>query len=411
METFPPAAVRRARWAVAVVFFVNGAIFGSWAPHIPIVQERLGLGTGLLGTALLAIAAGALVTMVLGGALMARIGSAWPTRIAALALCTAFPLAALAPSLGALIAAFLFFGAANGIMDVAMNAHGVAVERRLGRPVMSSYHGMFSLGGLVGAGAGAVLLDHLAPATHVLLASVVLATLALPALLHLLPGRADAGESGAAFALPSRTTLGLGALCFLSMLSEGAVLDWSAAYLRQDLGVSPGLAATGFAAFSAAMTAARFGGDHLRRRLGAVALVRGSVLLAGGGLGLALLIHTPLASVVGFACTGLGLANAVPVLFGAAGRLPGQLPATAIAAVATTGYLGFLAGPPLIGIVAQGTSLRLGLGVLVAACALVAIFARAARWGDLPEAPPSGSPPVLGAEPGRQPSAMATHAK
>lgn len=391
LSEFSPAAVRRARWAVATVFFVNGAIFGSWAPHIPIVQERLGLGPGLLGAALLAIAAGALVTMMLGGVIMGRIGSSRPTQVSTLAFCACFPLAALAPSLGTLIPAFLAFGAANGIMDVAMNAHGVAVERRLGRPVMSSFHGMFSLGGLVGAGAGAVLLGRLDPTTHVLLATGVLMALAVPAVTMMLPGRADVGQSGAGFALPTRTTLGLGALCFLAMMSEGAVLDWSAAYLREDLGAGAGLAATGFAGFSAAMAAARFGGDRLRHRLGAVPLVRGSVLLAGGGVGLALLIHTPLASVIGFACAGLGLANAVPVLYGAAGRLPGELPATAIAAVATTGYLGFLAGPPVIGFAAEVTSLRVALGTLVVACALVAVFARAARPADLAAATPAAA--------------------
>lgn len=383
MNEFAPSAVRRARWALATIFFVNGAIFGSWAPHIPIVQERLGLGPALLGAALLAIAIGALVTMILGGIVMGRIGSAWPTQVSTLAFCACLPLVALAPSLTTLVLAFLAFGAANGIMDVAMNAHGVAVERRLGRAVMSSFHGMFSLGGLVGAGAGAVLLGRVDPTTHILLATAVLAVLALPAVCLLLPGRADLGQSGAGFGLPTRTTFGLGALCFLAMMSEGAVLDWSAAYLREDLGADAGFAASGFAAFSAAMAAARFGGDGLRHRLGAVPLVRGSVLLAGGGLGLALLAGTPLASILGFACAGLGLANAVPVLYGAAGRLPGELPATAIAAVATTGYLGFLAGPPLIGFAAEVSSLRVALGILVVACALVALFARAARPADL----------------------------
>lgn len=379
---FPFAAIRRARWAVGAVFFVNGALFGSWAPHIPLVQERLALGPGLLGAALLMIAAGALVAMPVAGTLIARTGSALPTTAATLLMCAAMPLPVIAPDLAFLILAFLLIGAANGTMDVAMNAHGVAVERRLQRPVMSSFHGMFSLGGLVGAGAGAVLLDAVAPPTHIFLAAALLGALAVVAVRHLLPGSADLGEAGATFALPDRATIGLGALAFLVMLSEGAVLDWSAAYLRDQLGASPGTAATGFAAFSATMAAARFSGDRLRRRLGSALLVRGSALVAAAGLGLGLLAGTPLAGVLGFACAGIGLANAVPVLFGAAGRLPGATPGAAIAAVATTGYLGFLAGPPAIGLVAEGSSLRLALGLLVLACAVVALSARVAARAD-----------------------------
>lgn len=385
MDMLPLSRSRRARWAVSAVFFVNGGLFGSWAPHIPLVQERLALGPALLGAALLMIAVGALVAMPLAGALIGRTGSALPTRAATLAMCAAMPLPVLAPDLALLVAAFLLLGASNGIMDVAMNAHGVVVERQLQRPVMSSFHGMFSLGGLVGAASGAVLLGWLSPAAHILIAAGTLGALALAALPHLLPRRVDVGETGTSFALPDRITIGLGALAFLVMLSEGAVLDWSAAFLRDQLGASPGLAATGFAAFSATMAAARFGGDWLRRHLGSVRLVRGSALIAAAGLGGGLLADSPLWGVLGFACAGIGLANTVPVLFGAAGRLPGVVPGTAIAAVATTGYAGFLAGPPLIGFVAEGSSLKAALFLLVLACAVVALFARGAATADATE--------------------------
>lgn len=385
VDHLPLTTLRRARWAVAAIFCINGTIFGSWAPHIPLVQERLGLGPGVLGAALLAIAVGALAAMPLAGAAIGRVGSVLPTRIATVLLCLALPLPVLSPSLPALVAAFLLFGAANGTMDVAMNAHGIAVERGLQRPVMSSFHGMFSLGGLIGAAAGGVLLDLVAPTTHILLAAAVLLAAAFVALPRLLPGSIDAGHAGTTFAWPDRLTIGLGALAFLALMSEGAVLDWSAAYLREQLGASPGLAGMGFAAFSATMAIARFGGDWLRHRLGSVWLVRGSALLAAMGLALGLILGTPLAGVVGFACAGFGLGNAVPVLFGAAGRLPGVAPGTAIAAVATTGYTGFLAGPPLIGFAAEVTSLRLALGLVVLACGVVAVFAGGARTADVGE--------------------------
>jgi MFS family permease len=378
--------VRRARWAVAAIFFVNGTALGSWAPHIPLVQERLALGPARLGLALLMVAVGAIIAMPLAGAVIGRRGSALPTRVATLAMCLALPLPVLAPDPGLFMAALFILGAANGTMDVAMNAHGVAVERRYTAPVMSSYHGMFSLGGLIGAGMGALLLAWLPPAAHILLAAAVLLGAAVLALPHLLPGEVDRGQSGATFALPTRATIGLGLLCFLVMVCEGAVLDWSAAYLRDDLGASTSVAAIGFAAFSATMAAARFGGDRLRRNLGSVTLVRGSALLAGVGFALGLLLGAPLAGVLGFALAGLGLANTVPVLFGAAGRLPGEASGTGIAAVATTGYLGFLAGPPLIGFAAEVTSLRLALGLLVLACGIVALFARSAASADVHDA-------------------------
>ena len=263
-----------------------------------------------------------------------------------------------------------------------MNAHGVAVETRLQQPIMSSLHGMFSLGGLLGAGAGALLLGVLPPAGHVLLAAVLLVTTAVVVMRYLLPGRVDVGDAGPHFVLPTRAALGLGALAFLVLMTEGAVLDWSAAWLRGDLGASPSVAATAFAAFSAAMAVGRFSGDWLRRRWGATVLVRASAGMAAAGLALALLLATPLAAVIGFAAAGLGLSNTVPVLFGAAGRLPGQQPGAAIAATASVGYVGFLVGPPLIGFAAQATTLGTALSLLVVACGLVGLFAAAVRVAD-----------------------------
>ena len=375
-------AVQRARWSVAAVFFVNGTGLGSWAPHIALVQDRLDIGAGVLGAALLAMAAGALVAMPLAGAVIAKVGSRPVTRTISLIYCAALPLPMLAPNLLSLVLALLVFGAANGAMDVAMNAHAVTVERKLGRPVMSSFHGMFSLGGLVGAGSGGILLGSFPPGLHIAVATTTLVVVALGARRHLLPATADRGGSGAALAWPQRATVALGALTFLAFMGEGAVLDWSAAYLRGELTVGPGFAAAGFAAFSAAMAIGRFTGDRVRRLVGAVTLVRWSGLVAAAGLGTGLAIGTPASAVIGFAITGFGLANLAPVLFGAAARTPGQPPSTAIAAVATMGYTGFLAGPPMIGFAAEVTSLAVALGVIVVGCAIVGLSARAARSAD-----------------------------
>ena len=373
----PEDALRRARWAVAAVFFANGTVIGTWAAHIPLAEARLAISHSTLGLALLTMALGALIAMPLGGAAIGRLGSARVTRAATIALLPAFLVPLTAPNPAIFIGSLLFFGAANGILDVAMNAHGVAVEQRLRRPIMSSLHGMWSLGGLVGAGLAAALLPLVPPLAQALVTLLLLGAAAAAALFFLLPAEADAGNGGAAFAWPNRLTIGLGILCFLSMTAEGAVVDWSALHLQGSLRLDPGPAATGFAAFSACMAAARFGGDWLRARIGAIVLVRGSAFLAAAGLLIALIVPAPSLAIIGYALAGLGLANLVPVFFGAAGRIPAQATGTAIASVATMGYTGFLVGPPLIGFIADATTLPLALGVIVLSCLAVGIAARA----------------------------------
>jgi MFS family permease len=370
-----PAAVARARWAVAAVFLLNGTLIGTWAAHIPLIAERLQISHSSVGAALLMMALGALIAMPLTGPVIARFGSALVTRVATPTLLVAFPLALLAPRFDLLLPAVFCFGAANGVMDVAMNAHGVTVERRYGRPVMSSFHGMWSLGGLAGAGLAAALLTVMTPGAEALLVVGLVFAAAIAALSQLLPTHTDGGNVGTSLALPNRATLGIGLLCFLCMTAEGAVLDWGALHLRTSLGADPALAATGFATFSAAMAAGRLLGDRLRGHFGAVPLVRWSAALAAVGLAIAILAPWPLASISAFALVGLGIANLVPVFFGAAGQIPGQTPGAAIAALATIGYSGFVVGPPFIGIVADATSLRFALGLMVVACVAIALAA------------------------------------
>lgn len=388
------AAEQRARWAIAAVFFANGSMIGAWAAQIPLVKEKLAVGHGALGIALLGMAGGAMIAMPLAGAAISRLGSAAVTRASALAFLLALPLPVLAPNLVLLAAALLVFGAANGVMDVAMNAHGVAVERQLGRPIMSSCHGMFSVGGLVGAGLAALLLPFIPPLAVAGLTTMMALGVALFALPQLLPASVDMNSGEAAFGLPNQFTLALGALCFLAMSGEGAVLDWSALHLEGGLGMSPEFAAIGFAAFSATMAAGRFTGDWMRGHFGAVTLVRASAFVAAAGLALALTVPVPALAVVGFAIVGLGVANIVPVLFGAAGALPGQSSGSAIAAVATMGYMGFLAGPPVIGLVAEQTSLALALGLVVLACIVIGLAASAASPAGKPAAAQPGLEPL-----------------
>lgn len=362
-----------ARWAVAAMFFVNGTLIGVWAANIPLVKEALGLDAKYLGYALFAAAFGALAGMPFGGKLIANFGSAKVTLVAGLGALAAFPMAMLSPSYAMLLAVLVIAGFANGVMDVGMNAHGSLVEQRLGRPVMSSFHAMWSTGGLFGSGLVWMTLNLLGVKVLVLGVTVALLLVFSGAISRFLSSALDQVDESAHFALPSRATFALGAIAFLGMLSEGAILDWSGVYLRELL-ATPAFAASGVAGFSATMALSRFFGDGLRAKFGAASLVRGSALISLFGLILALIAPMPLFAALGFAVMGIGVGNIAPVVYGAAGRLTGVEPGAAIASVLTMGYSAFLLGPPLIGFVAQLTSLQFGLGVIALACALIAVF-------------------------------------
>jgi predicted MFS family arabinose efflux permease len=369
------------RVATFAVFAVNGAMIGTWVAHIPWLQDQLGVSKAVIGLCLLCMAAGALVAMPLTGQVLDRRSSASVTRLAALVFCLMLPLPLLAPSPYALGALLFVFGAANGAMDVSMNAHGVAVERELPKPIMSSLHGGWSLGGFASSGlaaaAGAAGLD---PRVESLIVGVLLWLAALWITARL--GSASAhSEERSGFALPSRAVFLIGALCFLAMMTEGAIGDWSGIYLRHDLGAGAAAAATGFTGFSLGMAIARLGGDVLNEKLGAGRLLRGGMALVAVALGAVLLIGQPVPAVIGFAFVGLGIANAVPLLFSAAGRV--DPPGPSLAAVFTVGYTGFIVGPPVIGFLADGIGLPETLGLLVvAALAVAALGGRAAHSGD-----------------------------
>jgi MFS family permease len=378
------AAVRRSRIAVACVFLSNGAAVGSWVPHIPDVQNALELSNGVLGLALLAVAAGALVGLSAAGALAGRVGSRIVVRIAALAVFATLPLPLLAPSLPAFVVALALFGLANGALDVSMNLQALAVEDRLGRPIMSSCHGAFSAGGLIGAGgAGLAIWLGLGPVQHLLSTAAILLLVNLPAFVVLLPAPVPGGRQPV-FAVPSGRLMVLGLLSLCALLAEGSMGDWSAVYLRQILRADAGFAALGYAAFSLAMTVGRLTGDRIIGRHGPVAVLAVGAAAATGLLGGALLVASPWAALLGFAGVGVGIANAIPILFGAAGRLPGIPAGIALAAVSTAGYCGFLAGPPLIGLVAELVGLSAGLGLVVTGMAVIAVGAAALRPGIRP---------------------------
>lgn len=375
----------RARVAVALLFLINGMLFATWVSRIPAVQAAHGLSHGALGLGLLGMAGGALLSMPLGGWLSSRYGTARVCWVSALLYAGALPGLGFAPSVAWLLLTLFLFGAAHGTLDVAMNAHAVEVEERYERPIMSSIHALFSLGGMLGAALGAFFAGlGFAPLTHFLgMATVLIVLSVCVALPGLLPAsltttrqpRAEASLQRRGFSLPPKPLLVLGILAFCVMLGEGAMADWTGIFLRQSAGATEGTAAAGYAAFSIAMALGRFFGDNLSVRLGSVRLVRFGGLLAVVGLLAALVSSHPIVGLVGFAAVGAGFATIVPQVFTAAGRVPGFAPGPALAVVATTGYFGFLLGPPMIGFAAEWLGLRLALGIVVVASALLVVLA------------------------------------
>jgi predicted MFS family arabinose efflux permease len=364
------------RLATFLVFSVNGAMIGTWVAHIPWLQGHLGISRATLGLCLLCMAAGALVSMPLTGHLIDRRPTARVTRSATLLFCLmpALPLLATSPYM---LGAILFvFGASNGAMDVAMNAHGVAIQKELDRPIMSSFHGGWSVGGFAAAGLVAVAAAAgLDPRVESLLVGVALLLLSLWITRRL--GAANAHSSaGHGLALPTRPVILIGALCFLVMLTEGAIGDWSGIYLRQNVGASPAAAAMAFSGFSLGMAIARLGGDVVNARIGAGRLLRAGTALVAIALGSVVLIGQMVPAVIGFALCGLGIANAVPLLFTAAGRI--HPPGSSLAAAFTLGYTGFVVGPPVIGVLSDQVGLPRTLALLLLAPVIVTVLGRRA---------------------------------
>ncbi|MBA3449606.1 MAG: MFS transporter [Chloroflexia bacterium] len=361
--------LRQARWATAAFFLTLGLALGSWVARIPAVQNRLELDDAQLGISLLSVSVGAMLAMPSTGWLIRKWGNRRVMQAAATVLCLSLPLLPLAPVMPLFMLSLLVFGIGFGLLDVSMNVQAVAVEERHGLPIMSSFHGVFSIGGLGGsASAGAVAGLDVPPGPHLLVVALLLFVLVNLTSRFLLDTAAR-NDDAPVFAMPPRSLLGLGVLSFCVLLSEGAVADWSAVYLETVLGASAAIGAAGYAAFSLAMAAMRFGGDALALSLGPARLVGFGGLLAGLGLGGALVLGTIPATVFGFACMGAGLAASFPIALGAAGRTPGLAPGSAIGAVATLGYTGFLVGPALLGLIAESAGLRVSL-MLVAALTL-----------------------------------------
>jgi len=389
--TSDAARERAARAIVTAFFALDGFVFANWVVCVPQVKARVGASSGGLGLALLAISAGAVATMVITGRLCARFGSGRVCVAAATLLSLSIAVPGETDRVWQLALALLVFGIGFGGLDVAMNSMAVELIARVRAPIMPSFHAAYSLGGLLGALAGGALAGALGAGTH--LVAIAAASLLATTLLALSLRSLGAPPPPAAVAAPATprpgasstrrlvALFGLIALC--SAYGEGAMADWGALHLHLDLHTSVALAATGFASFSAAMVAGRLAGSWMLARAGRTFVLAGGALMAAGGVLLAALVPSLPVAIAGFTLVGFGLANLFPAALGEAGALAGP---GGVAAASTIGYTGFLAGPPVIGFVAERVGLPAALttiSLLAAIAAVVAVAARRAEPADL----------------------------
>ena len=377
-------AAARGRWAVAAMFLANGFVTGSWAPQIPLLLSRLSISESVLGLLILVFGMGALVAMPWCGWLMARHGSRQVLRLFAVLMCFGLPAVALTGSIWLMVPALLFLGGTIGAMDVAMNTNAVAVEKQLGRAIMSSSHGFWSLGGFFGGALGGVMIVYLRYIGHAIAAGVLALAIICLVWSSIANGDAPAATKSGGGGWPRDPIIYvIGVMALLAMIPEGAVLDWAALHLREALGGDVTISGFAFAAFSATMAGMRFIGDGVRNRFGAVTTLRVSTFVAALGLLAAGLATDVWLALAAFAFAGLGVANIVPIIFSAAGNRGGMAAGTGMSVVTTMGYSGILAAPSAIGLIGEHIGFGVvfaGLGVLLLLVCLMAPLARGADF-------------------------------
>lgn len=365
--------------ALRAQFFVLGLMFATWGVHVPTVKGHYGLGEQALAIAMLASGVGALMALAQAGRVVGRWGPRSVSAAMGVLCCGSIACLLAGQAYALLLVVMLGFGVTGSLLDVAINTEATEIERLAGQPLMSGFHGMFSLGGMAGASFGsAAPALGLTPQAHLLLAAGLGAAVVLVASRAMLPVPETAAEEKHPLSLPRGPLLLLGVLAAMGLIAEGAMYDWSVLFMKQERASDASTAALAYASFSGAMAAGRFGGDWVRARLAPRRLMRASGVLAAAGMALALALPSPAVALAGFALVGLGLSNVVPVLFSAASQAPGVSPAHGIAAVSGVGYLGMMAGPPLIGLVAERSSLTAGLVVVVVFAAFMALSAQRA---------------------------------
>jgi Fucose permease len=370
---------RRQRIATRVTFFIGGFAGAIWAPLVPYAKQRLGLDDGGLGLVLLCFGIGSISTMLLAGLAVGRFGCKWVIRFGVALACLALPLLATLNSLPFFVASLLLFGAAIGTIDVTVNTQAVIVEKESGRSLMSGFHAGWSIGGFAGSGLMTLLFAlGLSPLVSTAIAAIAALCLHLASARGLLTRVQDPGKRER-MRFPHGIVLAIGALCFISFLAEGSVMDWGAVFLSSSKGVTMATAGMGYMVFSVVMVACRLAGDAIVRKLGGARLLFVGGLIASAGFLVVVLAPSAWLSMLGFALIGLGVSNVVPVLFSLTGRQSVMPAHQAVSVVTTIAYTGILLGPAIIGGVAKASSLGWGLGLVAVLLLAISASSRLAR--------------------------------
>lgn len=371
-----PASDASQPLATRIAFFISGFATATWAVLVPFAKNNTAVNDAMLGTLLLCLGMGALIAMPLTGILTSRYGCRRVIVSSVAIVIISLPLLASINDAWLLSIALLIFGVGIGVTDCAMNIQAIIVERQASRPLMSGFHGMYSVGGIAGAGVMTLFLTFgLSAFIATLLVVLIVAGLMLISIKGLLPWANP--SSGPALAMPRGIVLLIGIICFAVFLAEGTVLDWSAVFLTEVRGMPENLGGLGFAFFAVAMTAVRLSGDRMMTRMGFIPVVFGGALLAAVGFCLVIFITAWPLSLFGYALVGAGCANIVPAMFSAVGRQQLMPQSVAVPAITTMGYLGVLAGPALIGYVAHLSSLTNAFIFITVLMLFVAVMSRA----------------------------------
>lgn len=375
------ATRRNYRIAVSSLFFLSGLCFSSWAARIPSIQQKLQLNDAGLGTVLLSLPVGLMISLPLAGWLVAKFGSRIIVIASAVLYTLTLPFIGFAQQSWQLMCVLFIFGFGGNLLNIAMNTQGVSVEAIYGRSILASFHGIWSLAGFTGAAIGTFMISqHIAPYIHFLIISGIALLIVITAWSYTLAKDTNAHIDQPIFAKPDKSLLNLGIIAFCCMICEGAMFDWSGVYFQNVVKAKASWIGAGYTAFMSTMAAGRFVADWLVTRFGIKTILQTSGVVIAFGLSIAIIFPDIGSSIAGFILVGAGVSSVVPLVYSAAGKSKKVSPGVALAAVSTIGYLGFLIGPPIIGFIAQASSLRVSF-ILIALLGLTTtLVASRTKW-------------------------------
>ena len=363
------------RLAVGCLFFLQGLCFASWASRIPSIQQKLNLSDASLGMVLFALPVGSMAGLPFSGWLVTRFGSKKVATNALLIYSILLVLIGLAENTALLVSGLILFGTAGNISNIAINTQAVGVEARYGRNIMASFHGLWSLAGFTAAGIGTFMIGKaVIPLNHFLMIAALILTGIALSFQYLLPDEEKVPATNRLFVRPDKSLLTLGFIAFCCMMCEGAMFDWSGIYFQKVLHAEKGWVGAGYTAFMCTMATGRFVADWVVSRLGFKRTIQISGLLISSGLGLAVMLPFQISALIGFFIVGFGVSSVVPLVYSEAGKSKSVAPGMALAAVSSIGFLGFLVGPPLIGLVAGIFNLRVSFLIIAIIGMVVAII-------------------------------------